>query len=71
MLKISGLNVTLGKKEILKDINLNIRAHSVTAVIGKNGVEQVVELPLTEEELATFHECCNGVRKNMEHLKDI
>ena len=37
MLKISGLNVTLGKKEILKDINLNIRAHSVTAVIGKNG----------------------------------
>ena len=43
----------------------------VPCLIGKDGVEQVIELPLTEEELATFHECCNGVRKNMEHLKDI
>ena len=43
----------------------------VPCVIGKNGVEQVVELPLTEEELATFHACCDGVRKNMEHLKEI
>jgi len=43
----------------------------VPCVIGKDGVEQVVELPLTEEELATFHDCCNGIRKNMEHLKDI
>jgi len=43
----------------------------VPCVIGKNGVEQVVELPLTEEEKAKFHACCEGVRKNMEHLKDI
>ena len=43
----------------------------VPCLIGKNGVEKVIELPLTEEELATFHACCDGVRKNMEHLKDI
>ena len=43
----------------------------VPCLIGKNGVEKVIELPLTEEELATFHVCCDGVRKNMEHLKDI
>ncbi|SFP88978.1 L-lactate dehydrogenase [Oscillibacter sp. PC13] len=43
----------------------------VPCVIGKNGVELVVELPLTEEEKAKFHACCEGVRKNMEHLKDI
>ena len=43
----------------------------VPCLIGKDGVEQVIELPLTEEELATFHECCEGVRKNMEHLKEI
>ena len=43
----------------------------VPCVIGKNGVEQVIELPLTDEEKATFHACCEGVRKNMEHLKDI
>ena len=43
----------------------------VPCLIGKGGVEKVIELPLTEEELATFHACCDGVRKNMEHLKDI
>ena len=43
----------------------------VPCMIGKNGVEEVIELPLTEEERARFHECCEGVRKNMEHLKDI
>ena len=43
----------------------------VPCLIGKDGVEQVIELPLTDEELATFHACCDGVRKNMEHLKEI
>ncbi len=43
----------------------------VPCVIGQNGVEQVVELPLTAEEKATFHECCEGIRKNMEHLTAI
>lgn len=43
----------------------------VPCLIGKDGVEQVIELPLTDEELATFHACCDGIRKNMEHLKDI
>ncbi len=43
----------------------------VPCLIGKDGVEQVVELSLTEDEKATFHACCDGVRKNMEHLKDI
>ncbi len=43
----------------------------VPCLIGKNGVEKVIELPLTAEEQATFHECCEGIRRNMEHLKDI
>lgn len=43
----------------------------VPCVLGANGVEQVVELPLTDEEKATFHACCEGIRKNMEHLKEI
>ena len=43
----------------------------VPCVIGANGVEQVIELPLTAEELATFHSCCEGICKNMEHLKEI
>ena len=29
------------------------------------------ELPLTADEKATFHACCEGIRHNMEHLKEI
>lgn len=43
----------------------------VPCVIGRNGVERVVEIPLTDEEKATFHACCEGIRKNMERLKTI
>ena len=43
----------------------------VPCLIGKNGVEQIIELPLTDEEKAKFHDCCEGIRKNMEHLKDL
>lgn len=38
----------------------------VPAIIGKNGIEQVVELPLSEEELFRFHECCQGIKANIE-----
>ncbi len=43
----------------------------VPCVIGAKGVEEVVELPLTDEERSTFHACCEGIRHNMEHLKEI
>ena len=29
------------------------------------------EIPLTDEEKATFHACCEGIRTNMEHLKEL
>lgn len=41
----------------------------VPCIIGKDGVEQVIELPLTKEELAEFHACCDGIRANMANLK--
>ena len=37
----------------------------VPCLIGRDGVEKVLELPLTEAELAKFHECCDSIRKNM------
>ncbi|MDD3369935.1 MAG: L-lactate dehydrogenase [Lachnospiraceae bacterium] len=37
----------------------------VPCIIGQNGVEQVLELPLTEAEMAEFHSCCEGLRHNM------
>ncbi len=43
----------------------------VPAVIGKNGVEEVLELPLSKDESDRFHECCEALRKNEGHIKDI
>ena len=50
---------------------LSLQALRENDMIGANGVEQVVELPLTPEEKATFHQCCEGIRRTMEHLKEI
>ena len=43
----------------------------VPCVIGKNGVERVLELPLTEAEKAELHACCDIIRANMEKAKHI
>ena len=43
----------------------------VPCVLGANGVEQVIELPLSEEERAQFHSCCEGIRRNMQHLTEL
>ncbi len=43
----------------------------VPCVIGAQGVEEVIELPLTDEEKEKFHSCCNGIKENMKHLAEI
>ena len=37
MIRISKLSQAYGEKTILKDINLNIQDHKITALIGANG----------------------------------
>lgn len=56
------LNGQYGEKDVFA---------GVPAVVGRNGVEKIVELPLTKEEAARFHECCQALRKNEERLKDM
>lgn len=43
----------------------------VPCLIGKNGVEQVIELPLSEDERAAFHKCCEDVRANIKKAEAI
>lgn len=43
----------------------------VPCLIGKNGVEQVIELPLSEAEKAAFHKCCEDVRANIKKAEAI
>lgn len=43
----------------------------VPAVVGAGGAEQVVEIPMSAEELAEFKGCCDDVRANMAHALEI
>lgn len=43
----------------------------VPCVIGKNGVDEVIELPLTAEEKAKFHICCEDIRKHIKEAEAI
>ena len=43
----------------------------VPAVIGRNGIEEVIELPLSAEEKEHFHKCCEGIRANLAESKRI
>ena len=42
----------------------------VPAVIGKNGVEKIVTVPLTDDEKAKFEASAAAVRKNIDVLKE-
>ena len=35
----------------------------VPVILGKGGVKKIIELPLTDEEKAKFHEACESIRK--------
>ncbi len=37
----------------------------VPAIVGKNGVEKIIQLPLTAEEKKKFHGCCEHIRENI------
>ena len=71
MITISNLAMQFGGSVLFKNADLQFLPGNCYGVIGANGVEEVVELPLTDEEKATFHACCEGIRRNMEHLKEI
>jgi len=37
MLEIKNLNVRIGKKQLLHDMNLRLKPHTITALVGRNG----------------------------------
>lgn len=58
----AALNGEYGQKDLYA---------GVPCIIGKNGVEKVIELPLTREEAKEFDECCSFIRKNIEASEKI
>ncbi len=43
----------------------------VPCVIGKNGIEKIIELKLTKEEQEEFQSCCDSIRTNIEKAKKL
>jgi malate dehydrogenase len=43
----------------------------VPAIIGKNGIEKIIELDLTDEEKAAFEHSCNAVRKTSNEAEEL
>ncbi len=40
----------------------------VPCIVGKNGVEKVIELPLNNQELEEFRKCCDNIKNNMKRI---
>jgi Fe-S cluster assembly ATP-binding protein len=49
MLSIKNLHASIGDKEILKGINLEVKAGEVHAIMGPNGAGKVRLLPSLQE----------------------
>ncbi len=43
----------------------------VPCLIGKDGVEQVIELSLNKQESEQFHKCCDSIRENIKNAENM
>lgn len=37
----------------------------VPAIVGRNGIEKVIEIPLSDADKKRFHDCCESIRGNL------
>lgn len=58
MIELKNLSVKLGKKQILKEINLQIREHSFTVVLGKNGAGKSTLMNCMNQQISYTGQIC-------------
>ena len=55
--------------QVLKDVSFSLKRGEMLAILGKNGVEEVLELDLNDQELADYKNSISHIKKGIEELK--
>ena len=70
-LSLNHCGFAFGKRKIFDDISLSIHRDDKTALVGKNGVEKVIEINLSKEEKDQFNKSVKAVQELFEAAKKI
>ena len=61
MISIEGLSVAFGGNTLFDNITYVINKKDRIALVGKNGAEHILEVPLTSEERRQFKQCAQNL----------
>ena len=68
MLKVSNLHAAYGTVPVLTGVELELGKGEILALLGRNGVEKVIEMQLNDEEKAMLDHSAEAVRSVVEVL---
>lgn len=73
LLELKGLNKSFGKKEVLKDVNLNVTSGKIIGLLGKNGMGKTTVIKLINDLLtpSSGEVLINGEKPGIESKKSI
>lgn len=73
LLELKGLNKSFGKKEVLKDVNLNVTSGKIIGLLGKNGMGKTTVIKLINDLLTptSGEVLINGEKPGIESKKSI
>jgi len=59
---LNDCDLSYGKKKIFEKVSFSLHDNDKIALIGKNGVDEIIELDLNESELVEFNNSVDAVR---------
>lgn len=73
LLELKGLNKSFGKKEVLKDVSLNVTSGKIIGLLGKNGMGKTTVIKLINDLLtpSSGEVLINGEKPGIESKKSI
>ena len=68
ILSANRLSKVYGTDVILQDVSFHVNAGDRVGIVGRNGAEAVLDIPLSEEELAQLQRSANTMREMIDKL---